>query len=390
MSAYFVSLTDVPAVSTQWLWPGRIPLGAITILEGMPGCGKSFLVAELAARLTTGSPLPDCVAVVPRSAAILLQAEDSPETTRARVQSAGGDLSRVLIVDGTGGGEALRLPAGIGEIAACAREHRAKLIVIDPVTAWFDRNLSGDRSAREMLKPLASLAQRENVAVLLVRHLTKSGASSPIYRGAGAISLIGAARSALLCTDDPLDGASKLLVQVKSNIGSIVPAIRFGIVEQNGQSVIEWRGRSGAAAEAVGVNSGLDQAPVLREAVQTLFAILGDGPLRVGEVEKLARLAGVSMRTLRWAKNILGITSRREGFGRGSIFYWNMPRENDIVNRLWDGEIDAISDRLFHGDNTESATIRRPDDRRSDPSVEGQKKSRKRGSEEDPGTSSVT
>lgn len=390
MSAHFVSLTDVSAESTHWLWPGRIPLGAITILEGMPGCGKSFLVAELAARLTTGRPLPDCEAVVPPSAAILLQAEDSPETTRARVQSAGGDLSCVLIVEGAVGGEALRLPDGIGEIAACAQKHRAKLIVIDPVTAWFDRNLSGDRSAREMLKPLANLAQCENAAVLLVRHLTKSVASSPIYRGAGAISLIGAARSALLCTEDPLNGASKLLVQVKSNIGSIAPPIRFGIVEQNGQARIEWRGQSTATAETLGTDSGMDHAPVLREAVQTLFAILGDGPVRVGEVEKLARLAGISMRTLRRAKHLLGVTSRREGFGRGSVFYWHMSRENDLVNRLWEGEIDAISERLFHGEDSESARMSRSDDLQSDPSVKGQKRTKKRGTEEDPGTSSVT
>lgn len=274
MSAYFVSLTDVPAVSTQWLWPDRVPLGSITILEGMLGCGKSFVVADLAARVTTGGTFPNCNAVESPSAAILLQAEDSPETTSTRVQSAGCDLSRVLIVEGAVGCEALRLPAEIGEVAAYARKHRARQIVIDPVTAWFDGNLSGDRSAREKLNPLANLAQRENAAVLLVRLLTKSGWSSPIYRGAGAITLIGAARSALLCTDDPLDRTSKLLVQVKSNIGSIASPIRFGIVEQNGQARIEWRGESTSAAEALGTDSGMDHAPVLREAVQTLFAIL--------------------------------------------------------------------------------------------------------------------
>ena len=43
------SLADcpgAPAEKVRWLWPGRIPLGKLTILEGDPGLGKSLLTLD--------------------------------------------------------------------------------------------------------------------------------------------------------------------------------------------------------------------------------------------------------------------------------------------------------------------------------------------------------
>jgi predicted ATP-dependent serine protease len=36
----------------RWLWPGRIPAGKLTVLDGDPGLGKSTLLCELAARIS--------------------------------------------------------------------------------------------------------------------------------------------------------------------------------------------------------------------------------------------------------------------------------------------------------------------------------------------------
>ncbi len=52
-------LADVEPRPVSWLWPGRIPLGRITLLVGRPGEGKSFLTTDAAARVTTGTPWPD-------------------------------------------------------------------------------------------------------------------------------------------------------------------------------------------------------------------------------------------------------------------------------------------------------------------------------------------
>lgn len=39
----------------RWLWPDRIPLGALTLLAGREGIGKSLVGIRLAAELTRGT-----------------------------------------------------------------------------------------------------------------------------------------------------------------------------------------------------------------------------------------------------------------------------------------------------------------------------------------------
>jgi len=388
MSAHFTALADLSVSETHWLWAERVPLGAITTLEGMPGCGKSLLIADLAARLTTGRAFPECEASLPPSAAILMQAEDRPETTRSRVEAAEGDLQRVLVVGQATSAEAIRLPRDFELLADGVREHRAKLLVIDPASAWFDANLSSERSVRQSLGPLANLAAQEELAIIIVRHLTKSGGSNPIYRGAGSIGLIGAARSGLLVAADPLDSSSKLLAHFKSNVGELATTLRFAICNKADVPTVDWRGRSTISPQELSSDAGFERGHALREAIQGLFAILGDGPLRAGEVEKRLRQAGINTRTLRRAKECLGIVSKRQGFGPGSVFYWQMDREHELVSRLWAGEIDVISDQLFHGDDTKGACPEASNGRLGSSSADGQQRSPHRGDEDDPDTTS--
>ena len=43
----------------QWLWPGWLPLGMITLLAARPGTGKSLVALDLAHRIITGQAWPD-------------------------------------------------------------------------------------------------------------------------------------------------------------------------------------------------------------------------------------------------------------------------------------------------------------------------------------------
>src|SRR5215467_10398340 len=46
-------------VKTEWLWPGRLPLRRVTVIEGAPGSGKSSVAFDLAARVARAAPFPD-------------------------------------------------------------------------------------------------------------------------------------------------------------------------------------------------------------------------------------------------------------------------------------------------------------------------------------------
>ncbi|MFK5981155.1 MAG: AAA family ATPase [Rhizobiaceae bacterium] len=45
----FVPLSSIKARKVEWFWEPLIPFGMITIMEGDPGEGKSFLAMHLAA-----------------------------------------------------------------------------------------------------------------------------------------------------------------------------------------------------------------------------------------------------------------------------------------------------------------------------------------------------
>jgi hypothetical protein len=51
--------SQIVARPVDWLWPGRLPLGKLAILDGDPGVGKSLVTLDLCARLSTGRPFPD-------------------------------------------------------------------------------------------------------------------------------------------------------------------------------------------------------------------------------------------------------------------------------------------------------------------------------------------
>ncbi len=206
----------------EWLWPARIPLGKLTIIDGDPGLGKSVLTLELAARVSRGMAMPDSEPGEDREPAgvVVLSAEDGIEDTIVpRLDAAGADRSRILalnLVTDTEGGK--RLPTFPGDadyVRAAVGRVQGRLVIIDPLTAYLSGyvNAHKDSDCRRALWPLAQLADDTGVAVVVVRHLNKATGGNPLYRGGGSIGIIGAARSGLLVAPTPTTATAACLPQ---------------------------------------------------------------------------------------------------------------------------------------------------------------------------------
>ena len=122
---------------------------------------------------------------------MILSAEDRlADTIRPRLEAAGADVSRVFAIQAvtTSGGDG-EFPClrHVAEIEEAIREHAARLLVIDPLMAYFggETNSWRDQDVRRALAPVAVMAERTGAAVLIVRHLTKNGGSNAVYRGGG-------------------------------------------------------------------------------------------------------------------------------------------------------------------------------------------------------------
>jgi hypothetical protein len=83
-------LSDVEAKPVDWLWPGRIARGKLTIIAGNPGLGKSQITASIAAVVANGGCWPAGRDKCEPGDVIFLSAEDDPaDTLRPRLAARG-------------------------------------------------------------------------------------------------------------------------------------------------------------------------------------------------------------------------------------------------------------------------------------------------------------
>lgn len=335
-----IRLSTVTPVHVDWLWTQRVPLGKVTVLDGDPGLGKSTITLDLAARVSSGRPMPGERIGRPPAGVVLLSAEDGlDDTIRPRLDAAGADVSLVFARTAVGSlieGHLPALPDDIATVEADAVETGAALIVVDPLMAFLAPGVNAhrDQDVRRALAPLAAMAERTGAAVLVVRHLNKSGKSDALYRGGGSIGIIGAARCGLMVAVDPDDESQCVLAVTKSNLGAMPAALSYRLVADPGTQVarIDW-GRetthTARALLAIPVEDGVQSA--VDEAIAVLAEILQSGPVRVATVRAQTRSAGISDRTLDRAKSRLGVTTHHFGRpGDGGYWEWALPERRQL------------------------------------------------------------
>ena len=162
--------SEIQAKPVNWLWPGRIARGKVSMLAGNPGLGKSQITSSMAATVTTGGIWPVDRSRCERGNVIFLSAEDDAEDTgRPRLEAAGADLSRVFILDAVvdgfraDGSEAQRgfnLKTDLARLGKMLDEiGGAALIVIDPITAYLGETDSHKNAEiRALLSPFRKLS----------------------------------------------------------------------------------------------------------------------------------------------------------------------------------------------------------------------------------------
>jgi hypothetical protein len=324
-------LSEVEPERVEWLWPGRLPLGKLAVLDGDPGLGKSAVTIDIAARVSAGLELPDGQPCEP-AGVVLLSAEDGlGDTIRPRLDTAGADTERIValstVAEAKGGERVISLTRDLATIEKATRRVGATLVVVDPLTAFLSEKTDSykDQDVRRALAPLAALAERTRATILMVRHLNKAAGGNTLYRGGGSIAIIGAARSGLVIAQDPEDSERRILAANKHNLSRAAPSLAFRIgTASNGAARVLWGGTSTlTAGDILKEPADPEQKSALSEAKEFLLQELGDGPVAAEQVEKDARGAQISVRTLKRAKKALGVRSRKQG----DVWNWVLAKE---------------------------------------------------------------
>ena len=196
----------------RWVWDGRVPVGALTLLGGREGLGKSIISCTHVADITRGR-VPGVYAGTPR-AVIIAATEDSwAHTVVPRLMAADADLTMVYRVDveTAGGGDvALSLPTDLPELERLIVNVKAVTLVLDPLLSRLDAVLDSHKDAevRLALEPLVSMAERTACSILGLIHVNKSTTSDPLTMLMASRAFAAVARSVLFVMATPTTNPS--------------------------------------------------------------------------------------------------------------------------------------------------------------------------------------
>jgi len=219
---------DTPEREVSWLWPGVIPRGMLSLIGGKQGLGKSFLICDLAARISAGQPMPDGTPQRPGRVLLLAREDDASCVLLPRLRAAKADLARVTwsTFSHTATGSSIDLASHIEWLATVHAKRPYDLIVVDTFAAFApagtDANAAQD--VRQLLDALTRLARTTAAAVVVVAHLRKTGQGDgdPMDAIAGSAQMTAGVRVASMLDKGIAEGERWFRV-VKSNLGQADP-----------------------------------------------------------------------------------------------------------------------------------------------------------------------
>jgi hypothetical protein len=314
-----------------WSWADRIPAGAITVVPGREGIGKSLFLAWLAAQLTRGT-LPGIHYGTPRPV-IYAASEDSwGHTIAPRLFAAGADLDMVyrVDVDTDGIGGHLTLPTDCAGLAVEIDRLGVALLAADPLLSLIHGSIDThrDRDLRKALEPLAKLADTTGCAVVGLAHFNKSASTDSLSLITGSRAFSAVARAVIAMAADPqTDDGTCLMTQAKSNLGRTnLPSLTYHIgtaeiATDEGTAYVGRLDFTGETTRTVGdILAETTTDPAEKTERNHAATWLRDylehagGQATRGDIIKAARAEGIAERTLQRATTTAKVEVTRSGF----------------------------------------------------------------------------
>lgn len=341
-TSLIIRASDIQPRAKKWLWQGHLLCGALELLTGMPGLGKSQVQISYIACATAALPWPDGAPPCQPVNVIMLTAEDTiAEEVRPRLMAAKADCERIFIfnkIRKDGKDRQFLLGEDLDEIEKNAIEiGNVGLITIDPITAYMGGKIDSHKATevRSQLGPLKDFSERTGIALSAITHPAKQASMKAIDQFIGSQAFVAACRIGHVCVEEFNDDDGErsstgrvLFTHAKHNASRKQNTLAYEIEEvfvANDYETAEpiqsprvlWAAESVdiTADEAVAASNsaapakarGLDQ-----DKLQNLLcSLLREGPLPQKQIEEKIVEAGFTLFQLRRAKEILGVVSER-------------------------------------------------------------------------------
>jgi hypothetical protein len=335
-----ITASDVEPSRVVYLWDRRIPLGAMTLMPGEEGIGKTTVGIRLGADLTRGT-LHGEYSGTPRDMLIVAAEDGLADVVVPRLKAAGADLDRVHIVKAKiavdGSDREIIVPRDLEALGDAVRRWEIALVWIDSLVTTMPDEVKtiAYKDTSKVLRAIGHWAEIEQVAVVAPWHLNKKSGSNTAFRIMDSRAFRTAVRSMLLVVADPdapADGPAQGIVALdKANAGSLaVPALRYRIrpahyvipeVDKDTGQVHNMPASCGVAewiGEVEGDGLKLARACLAPQIEQTdevgdwLRDFLNVSEIARTDVIAAAKVAGFGLSKVKRAANRLGVHSREE------------------------------------------------------------------------------
>jgi AAA domain len=232
------TLTPQPV---SWLWQQRLPLAGITLLDGDHGLGKTLLAHQIAAAVSSGSPMPDGTPTI-QGGVIIVTPFTDPSTTQLQLLTAlGADLSRIEILSFVpnqdppppqahqfppSDSRPFSLPKDLTHLFAAVERIDARLILFDPfIYLLSSQHRYTNHHLCHLLTDLNQFLLTHNIACLLVRNCRAKGGHAKPSTLEQSDHFPTIAVSRLLLAPDPMQSDHILLSHALSRHSPLPPTL---------------------------------------------------------------------------------------------------------------------------------------------------------------------
>lgn len=334
------SLEDVEAANIDWIWYPYIARSELTIIEGDPGVGKSYMAQMMCAAIADGKRLPSVKKGMPRvqgKIAYFDLENDAGTVTKKRLVTNGcKNLSGYIQEE-----EPFSIDDEnkVEEVEDAIERIKPAVVVFDTLNTYIggaDTHKASE--AQQAIGWFKLLAKRFNCSVVVLRHLTKgSRDGKALYRGQGSISFAGMARVVMSVGTMPDDPEVRVMAITKINVARPPKALTFTItalpdtLKENDRSKFEWGDFVDISAdEFIGAVPKVGEKSVSDgdEAAKFLRDALKDGSAEVKKIERTAEARSINLKALARAADTLGVKRTSRGFGKDKRVMWSLPEED--------------------------------------------------------------
>lgn len=330
------SMEDVEEENMDWIWYPYLARGEVSILEGDPGLGKSYLAQMVCGHIVDGKRLPSVKALKPVQGRVAyFDIENSSGTVTKKRLIANG-------VKNLKGYFQEEEPFSIDDedaivaIYAAIEKQKPAIVVFDTLNTYIGKaDTHKSSETQQAFKKFVEIARRHNCAVLVLRHLTKSTSEKALYRGQGSIAFTGLARVVMTVGMSPDDDDTRVMAVTKINVTRPPKALTFTIkalpdtLKDSDRSAFAWGEFVQLSADDILVHVVDKEKGDKTEAVEKfLLDTLDDKPMETSALERAAEARGFKMRMVHQVAADIGIIKKKFGYGKKMRSMWTLPQNN--------------------------------------------------------------